>query len=109
MRAGRHIVQHLRQTPLKQLAKLNHCDNWIRLGPDPPASCPASVDAASNAPARLPDRKKADGSVSIGVAALVGFAATRTNAKGHASLKYATAPSNNKLGHNVKIHSLRLQ
>src|SRR5688500_5437038 len=88
MRTGRHIAQHLRQTPLKQLKKLAHCDNRIRRGSALPSSPPDASGLLSNVSARLPDRKNAAGFVSIGASACTELdAAARTKAKGQTSLR----------------------
>src|SRR2546421_7187970 len=67
--AGRHIAQHLRQTPLKQFAKLNHCDSWMEFISDRPSLARFAFGALRKVSARLPARKNADGFVSTGVSA----------------------------------------
>src|SRR6266496_1041753 len=66
---GRHIAQHLRQTPLKQLEKLNHCDSCA--GPIPDWSLLPSLafEVLRKVSAKLPARKNAAGLVSIGALA----------------------------------------
>jgi hypothetical protein len=94
IRTGRHTAQHLRQTPLKQLKKLNHCAS--RIGPIPDrVSFPSSTfEVFWSASARLPARKNAAGFVSMGVSACEApDAIARTKASGHISLKFDIASS----------------
>jgi hypothetical protein len=84
---GRHIAQHLRQTPLKQLEKLNHCDS--RAGPIPDRSLLPSFafEVLGRVSAKLPARKNAAGSVSVGALACEEpDAIARTKASGQISL-----------------------
>jgi hypothetical protein len=84
---GRHIAQHLRQTPLKQLEKLNHCDSCA--GPIPDWSFLPSLAFAvlRKVSAKLPARKNAAGSVSIGAPACEEpDAIAKTKASGQISL-----------------------
>src|SRR6266850_3499578 len=84
---GRHIAQHLRQTPLKQLEKLNHCDS--RAGPIPDWSFLPSFafEVLRRVSARLPAWKNVAGFVSTGASACEEpDAIANANARGQISL-----------------------